>query len=277
MSNRRDVLSYIGVGAIGGMLGYYTGAQELLGIQASTPREPTSQDTSTPVDSTPPEENEPPESEISDSINAQNGLAYNDGRIYFEDDGQIHQYDRSSGDIVTSFSYPTEGRNWPRGLAYGNDSLWFADVIGPSYDGAVAELDPTTGEELSRISMSWDPVGLGFGEGSLWVVDITSNTIREYSPSGEEQSSFSYSQPTGTTWGRGLTYYNGSLWLGNFCDSDGCTVSLFEFSTAGELLQETGQRTGDPPMGYGGLATAEDQLLGTNKDGNVSVLRSLEE
>lgn len=54
MSDRRDVLSYIGVGAIGGMLGYYTGAQELLGIQSSaappesaSDEEPPAGDTST--------------------------------------------------------------------------------------------------------------------------------------------------------------------------------------------------------------------------------------
>lgn len=39
MSDRREALSYIGAGAIGGMIGYYTGAQELLGIQSSEPSE----------------------------------------------------------------------------------------------------------------------------------------------------------------------------------------------------------------------------------------------
>ena len=34
MSQRREFMNYIGTGAIGGMVGYYVGAQGLLGIQS---------------------------------------------------------------------------------------------------------------------------------------------------------------------------------------------------------------------------------------------------
>lgn len=40
VSQRRDILSYIGTGAVGAMVGYYAGAQELLGIQSSGTRRP---------------------------------------------------------------------------------------------------------------------------------------------------------------------------------------------------------------------------------------------
>lgn len=40
MSQRRDFLGYIGTGALGTMIGYYVGAQKLLGIQSSTEERP---------------------------------------------------------------------------------------------------------------------------------------------------------------------------------------------------------------------------------------------
>jgi len=43
---RRDILSYVGTGAIGGIVGYYVGVKELLGIQsASTDVEPSGEET----------------------------------------------------------------------------------------------------------------------------------------------------------------------------------------------------------------------------------------
>lgn len=51
MALRREIMSYLGAGAIGGIVGYYTGAQELLGIQ--------SQETVRPV----PQEEQPPENQ----------------------------------------------------------------------------------------------------------------------------------------------------------------------------------------------------------------------
>lgn len=218
-----------------------------------------------------PEEGGGSERDISGSINAQNGLAYNAGDVYFVDEGQIRQYDRQSDSVVNSFDIPDSTR--ARGLAFGADSLWFADWVGPDYDGAIAELDPQTGEVRSTISSYWDPRGLAFGEGSLWAVDITGNRIVEYSPSGEVLSSFSTNV---TTWGLGLAYFDGSLWLGDNCNDPNCTVSLYEYDTNGNLLQQTNQRTGDSPTGYGGLAATDTELLGPDTDGNVSVLRSFD-
>lgn len=39
MTDRRDFMSYLGAGAVGGMVGFYAGAQKLLGIQSS-PEQP---------------------------------------------------------------------------------------------------------------------------------------------------------------------------------------------------------------------------------------------
>lgn len=223
------------------------------------------------IDPAPPEEDEPAEGEISDSINAHNGLAYDDGNVYFVADGQVRRYDRRSGSVENRFDIPDSTR--ARGLAFGAGSLWFADWVGPDYDGEIAELDPETGEVRSTISSSWDPRGLAFGEGSLWAVDITRNRIVEYTPDGEVVSSFNTSV---TTWGFGLAYFDGSLWFGDNCNDANCTVSLYEYDTDGTLIQQTNERTGDSPTGYGGLAATETELLGPDTDGNVTVLRSLE-
>lgn len=283
MALRRELMSYLGTGAIGGIIGYYARAQGLLGIKSTegtgtlpqNEDQPTESQDQQSQDSDSPEDSTGEIEDIQEELYAQHGLAFNSGSIYYESDNELHEYSTAQNEVVNSFSYPSDGRDWPRGLAYGDESLWFSDASGPAYSGAVAELDPSSGEELGRITMSWDPVGLGFGDGSLWVLDITGNTIREYSPDGEQLSSFDYSGPAGTTFGRGLTYHNGSIWMGNFCESDGCTVSLFEFDTDGQLIQEVAQRTGSPPTGYGGLTTTETQLLGPDKNGNVTVLREL--
>jgi sugar lactone lactonase YvrE len=107
----------------------------------------------------------------------------------------------------------------------------------------------------------------------LWAVDITSNRIVEYSTEGDELSSF---DTPGVTWGQGLAYADGSLWLGNNCSGSGCTVSLREYDTDGNLLQQVGRRSSESTAAYGGLAATETELLGPDTDGNVSVLRTIE-
>jgi hypothetical protein len=194
------------------------------------------------------------------SVNAQNGLAYNDGFGYAESDGKIVKFDVESGEIVNSFDSPS---NWARGLAYGAGSLWFADGVKSQYDGEILELNPDTGAVRSRISTSYDPMGLAFGGGSLWVIDITANDIIEYSTEGDVQSSF---DTPGTTWGNGLAYFNGSLWLGTYD-----TNALHKFSADGTRETIIGERE----TGYGGLATTDTELLGPGPDGNVTVLRTL--
>jgi len=49
MSLRREFLSYVGTGAIGGIIGYYAGAKELLGLQSSSVDTATSPPTETPT------------------------------------------------------------------------------------------------------------------------------------------------------------------------------------------------------------------------------------
>jgi hypothetical protein len=64
MALRREILSYIGTGAIGGMIGYYAGVKELLGIQQeSRPRQPGKQGSTSPTPEviTDPPETPPPE------------------------------------------------------------------------------------------------------------------------------------------------------------------------------------------------------------------------
>ena len=204
------------------------------------------------------------------SYTAQNGLAYHDGHIYTVSDGEILKVDRSTDDVVNRFAAPSDSR--PTGLAYGNGSLWFADAVGPDYDGEIVELDPDTGEVRSSITSSWDPRGLAFGDGSLWAVDITTNSIVEFSPDGDRLSSF---DTPGVTWGQGLAYFDGSLWLGNNCSGDGCTVSLREYDTDGTQIQRTGERSSSSTAPYAGLAATETELLGPGADGELTVLRTL--
>ncbi|QOS12718.1 putative secreted glycoprotein [Haloferax gibbonsii] len=211
------------------------------------------------------------ESGSSNSHTAQHGLAYHDDHVFVESDGEIQQIELSSDDVVNSFATPRNSR--PTGLAYGDGSLWFADGIDGDYDGEILELDPETGETRSTIASSWDPRGLAFGDGSLWAVDITANRIVEYSTEGTELSSF---DTPGVTWGQGLAYANGSIWLGNNCSGSGCTVSLREYDTDGNLLQQVERRSSDSTTPYGGLAATNTELLGPDTVGNVSVLRRIE-
>jgi streptogramin lyase len=263
-------MGYIGTGAIGGIVGFYAGAQKLLGIQSQEVARPSTEETpteDTPTEDTP-EETET--SSIPESLNPQNGLAYHDEHLYIVSDGEILKINRMTDDIVTRFSSPSNSR--PTGLAYGNGSLWFADGIGPDYDGEIVELNPDTGEVRSSITSSWDPRGLAFGGGSLWAVDITSNSIVEFTPDGDRLSSF---DTPGVTWGQGLAYFDGSLWLGNNCSGDGCTVSLREYDNDGNQIQRTGERSSSSTAPYAGLAATETELLGPGTDGEVTVLRTL--
>lgn len=215
--------------------------------------------------------------ELTPLLPAQNGLAINDGTVYLVEDSKIKLVSLNTRSVIDRFDAP-DGR--PRGLAYGNSSLWFADGVEPDFDGEILELDTETGEVRSRIDTSYDPRGLAFGEDSLWVIDITSNDIEEYSPNGRRVGGFDIRGPTDVTFGRGLAYFDGSLWVGEFAGSDGLsTASLYEFTTDGEFVQETGKRSFPPGEGggYGGLATTSTELLGPDEDGNLTVLRTLGE
>ena len=56
MAARRDFMGYIGTGAIGGIVGYYVAAKELLGIQSETETPPPETETPPPETETPPPE-----------------------------------------------------------------------------------------------------------------------------------------------------------------------------------------------------------------------------
>ena len=219
--------------------------------------------------------------ELTPVLSAQNGLAIDNNVAYIisaSQDGEIQQVDIEERTVIKTFDAP--GGSRARGLAYGDESLWFADGVEPDYDGEIVELNPDTGSVRSRIETLYDPRGLAFGDGSLWAIDITYNIIHEYLPDGTREGGFGIRGPTGVTYGRGLAYFDGSLWVGEFAGSDGSsTASLYEFTTDGEFLQETGERTfpDGEGGGYGGLATTSTELLGPDEDGNLTVLRTLGE
>ena len=271
LTRRRAVLGTLAVGSLGLGGGWMAGRMGDDGGDGAGPA-PTPIATSrpTPTEASREAPTETPTEATADldiSLPAHDGLAYHDGSVYLVDQGLIKTVDRESGEVTNSIDVPDGSR--PRGLAFGDGSLWFADRIGPDYEGEIAELDPETGAVRSSIRSSWDPRGLAFGDGSLWAVNITSNRIVEYSPGGETVSAFGTG---GVSWGLGLAYFEGTLWLGNNCNGNGCTVSLREYSTDGELLQETGRRT---EAGYGGLAATETELLGPDADGMLTVLGTL--
>jgi hypothetical protein len=58
MAERRDFMGYIGTGAIGSIVGYYAGAQKLLGIQSEEVARPSAEDT--PTEDTPTEDTPDP-------------------------------------------------------------------------------------------------------------------------------------------------------------------------------------------------------------------------
>ena len=224
-------------------------------------------------------DSEIPNNPGSESFNVQHGLAITDDVAYAVSalrDGEIRKIDLEERTIIDAFNVPEGSR--AVGLAYGAGSLWFADGIDSSYDGEILELDPDTGEVRSRIETSYDPTGLAFGEDSLWAINITSNDIEEYSTGGTRLSGFDIQESTGVTFGRGLAYFDGSLWVGEFAGSDGSsTASLYEFTTDGEFVQETGKRnfSSGESGGYGGLATTSTELLGPDEDGSLTTLRTL--
>lgn len=274
MALRREILSYMGTGALGVIAGYYIGAQELLGIQSeervvtSNSGQLNKTQTEEPTEETDTATSSSSES-IPESIGYLQGLTYYDGYIYFIDRGVVKKYERSSNTVVNSFDLPPDIS--ADGLAFGVNSLWFTDLAEASYDGTIVELNPETGEIRSRINISWDPSGLTFGNGSLWAINITSNEVVEFTPDGEKVSSF---RTDGITYGVGLAYFDGSIWLGNDCTESNCTVSLFEYDTSGNLIQETHQRSGDSVPGYRSLAATESELLGMDSNRNITVLRT---
>jgi hypothetical protein len=204
-------------------------------------------------------------------LGAQSGLTYNDGVGYLvTPDGVLKKFDVDTYETIDSFDVPGGDTV---GLAYGEDSLWYADGVDSDFDGEIIELDPNTGEVRSRIDTSYDPRGLAFSDGSLWAVDITGNNVIEYTPDGEQRSQFSV--PTTTP--QGLASADGSLWLGDYCygDSD-CTATIYEFRTDGTLAQETNTQQHDDNGGYGSLAATDDGLLGPGADSTLEILRPLE-
>jgi hypothetical protein len=197
-------------------------------------------------------------------LTAQNGVAVQEETAYVVSEGNIVTVDLDTGDVTNRFDAP-EGR--PDGLAYGDGSLWFADGVDSNFDGEVIELDPETGDIRSQIQTSYDPTGLAYGEGSLWVGDITTNTVVEYTPSGNRLNAFDIRRPTGTTSPRGLAYGIGSLWLGT---DDG---SLYEFAPNGTLRAEHDTRQ----TAYRGLGANETALFGPTETGNLDVLRGFDD
>lgn len=252
MSNRRKFINYVGTGAIGGILGYYVGAQELLGIQSDDAE--TIPNTTEPTDQT----------RLESGYPAQNGLAATEDVMYAIENDDILQINMANEDITARISAPGGER---AGLAYGDGSLWFSDAIGKTYDGEVVELDPQSGDIRSTIATSYDAVALAFGEGSLWVCDITGNNVIEYSPDGNRLSEFDTGGPTGSTEARGLAYAGGSLYVGT---RD--TNEITEFATDG-----TSQVKLDvPDRPYRGLAATSKVLLGPDENGEVTVLRQFD-
>jgi PKD repeat protein len=196
------------------------------------------------------------------ALSAQNGVAIDGDTAYVVDSGAIHVVDLVTDEVTTEFEAPDGNAN---GLAYGNGSLWFADGIGPEYDGEIVELDPESGAVRSRIDTSYDPAGLAYGEGSLWVTDITFNNVVEYTSEGTEVSQFDTRGPTGSTWARALAHADGSVWVGT--DENG----LHEFAVNGTYVREVEDRAAP----YGGLGANGTTLFGPGPNGAFTDLRTV--
>ncbi|WP_277543505.1 protein kinase domain-containing protein [Haloarcula laminariae] len=264
LTTRRTVLGALGVGVVGlggGLLATQMGDEDVESAtddSIDTPNE-LSQPEATQTNSN--SESEVPETRPSDSINAQGGLSANEDSVYAFSDGEIVEYDINTGEELSSIDSPDDGNS---GLAYGGGSLWYTDGPTTDYSGEILEVDPESGEVLSRIPTSYDPTGLAFGDGSLWVIDITTNQIVEYSVSGNEINAFDIRDDTGETCGAGLAYYENSLWVGT-CDES----PLYQFSRNGDFKGSSGKI-----QEYTGLAATDTQLFGPTPEGNLTVLRT---
>lgn len=257
MATRRRLMEYIGTGAIGGIVGYYVGAQELLGIQSEAE--------ANEFDSDQRSSNQPTEQQrLEVAYPAQSGLSATEDVIYATENDEILRIDRANGDITARIDAPAGER---AGLAFGGGSLWFSDANGDSYGGEIIELDVTTGDVRSRITVSYDPVALAFGEGSLWACNITANDVVEFAPDGSQQSEFDTRGATGSTEARGLAYANGSLYVGT---QDTNTITEF-------AMDGTSQGDVDAPdRPYRGLAATQNALFGPDENGEVTVLRQFD-
>lgn len=270
MSTRREVMSYIGAGAIGGIIGFYAGAQELLGIQSEETE--TAPDSDTPTETEPPIMTEPGQVEIGEPIadlNIDDGLcAKTDDVFYFQSSNRINRYERSEDTVTDLFPIPprTEGGR-ASGLAYGNESLWFSDATQQNYDGRIIEINPRTGEQRSEINLGVDIPALAFGNGSLWAADITSNSILEFSPNGDQVNRFDVRGPANTTGPQGLAYFQNALYLG-----EGGNNGVHTFNLDGTYRGNLNI----PDRGYNSLAATGAGLFGTNTDGDLIIVHHLD-
>jgi hypothetical protein len=188
--------------------------------------------------------------------------------FYFISGRRIKRYDRSSDSVTDLFAVPSRARDGSENaLAYGSGSLWFADATQDNFDGRIIELDSSTGEQRAEINTGVDITGLTFGGGSLWATDITSNSILEFTPSGNQIDSFDVGGPAETVGPQGLAYSGGRLFLG-----EGTNNSVHEFSPGGEYQGELNL----PDRKYRALAATDTELLGTNAGGDLIRLRQLD-
>lgn len=201
--------------------------------------------------------------QVGGEIPAQNGLAIDGGSnvVHTISDGQILRVDLNTKEIIGGFNAPS-GTN--KGLAFGNGSLWYADGATDAYNGKVLELDPETGDVLSKITSGYDPYGLAFGDGSLWVAEVTAvpNAVHEFSPDGTEQGSFSIDGPGKSTGPNGLAFYKGSIFVGT-------KNGLYQYDLQGNLETTVNER--ETP--YNALAGSDSALYGPDQNGYLTVLR----
>jgi hypothetical protein len=139
MSVRREFLSYIGTGAIGSIVGYYIGAQELLGIQSDqiarrNPEEPAEEPTEEPAEEPTEEPAEEPTEEPADM-----DLPPLMARYTFEGSG-------STIEDVTGNGYEGDLQNASRVNGYDGQSLQFERSNQEfATFGSADELDPRDG------------------------------------------------------------------------------------------------------------------------------------
>lgn len=102
MSLRREFMSYVGAGAIGGIFGYYVGAQELLGIQSEN--EPVGQQSS-----------EQQQESVSSTINYDWESGEKEGweivDIYYGGSNMVHEFNIVEDSIEGQFSPQIETLN----------------------------------------------------------------------------------------------------------------------------------------------------------------------
>jgi class 3 adenylate cyclase/ABC-type transport system substrate-binding protein len=164
-----------------------------------------------------------------------NGVAVVGGSLWLAIGGGVLRLDPATGRVEHRFTDLSE----PGSLAYADGSLWTAGGEGVNRidldTNAVTETKLPLPEDFGRIAA---------GSGFAWTADPTKGLVYKVDRGGEVVATY----PTGEGAGRGMSYSNGVLWVGN---SDIGTVVGIDAITGARRTFHFGHPVQDSAVGGG--------------------------